>query len=180
MSEGEDRHFCARASSLHITLLADSWPDIYHAYHPQEYEQISDSVADLERSQTRQPRFGDLISAKIEVIEPVADETGRPFLLGPKWVRGKLGSLAVLPEIEEALGSMEIGGQKLIKLHYPSHFELPQLQLQTRIVRLSLLDCKPFRLPPVIDREMFVGSKTGKVIDHTTLTGDQLNDISRE
>ncbi|MHA2065732.1 MAG: hypothetical protein ACXABY_15250, partial [Candidatus Thorarchaeota archaeon] len=70
MSEGEDRHFCARAEALHIKMVADSWPDIYHAYHPQEYSQISEQLFGLERTQQREVGYTDLVSAKIEVLDP--------------------------------------------------------------------------------------------------------------
>ena len=179
MSEGEDRHFCARAEALHLKMVADPWPDIFHAYHPQEYFQIGDYLYRLERTQQKEPHLGDLISAKVEVIDPVPDGNGNMHRLGAKWVRGRLGSLNVLPEIEEELGGMQVGAHKLLKIHYPSHFSLPQLRNQNKIVRLTLLDAKPFMIAPVIDREVFVGNRSGRWIDHTTLTDEQMDDIAR-
>ena len=67
MAQGEDRHFCAWAARLHIPLVADAWPDIYHAYHPQNYPDIASQIERLARMQNP-PKFGDLVSAKIELV----------------------------------------------------------------------------------------------------------------
>lgn len=178
MSEGEDRHFCAWAEALHVQMIADPWPDIWHAYHPQEYDQIPNQLEALNRGTLETLSMGDLVSAKIEPIDPVPDGRGNLHKLGAKWVRGKLGSLNVLPEIEEALAGMRVGTHSLVKVHYPAHYPLPHMRNINRIMRLSLLDAKPFRIAPVIDREVFVGGSSRRWIDHTTLTDEQAYDIA--
>jgi hypothetical protein len=38
MMAGEDRHFCLRAEALHLPMIADPWPDIFHVYHPDDVD----------------------------------------------------------------------------------------------------------------------------------------------
>ena len=177
MSEGEDRHFCERANRLHIPMFADPWPDIYHAYHPQEYDKIPEMLSRLARNGSP-PSFGDLVSARVDMLEPVADQFGRVFNLEPEWIRGRLGQMKILPQIEEMLGQMQPGTSRVVRLHYPASYTLPQLSLQKRLARLTLYDAKPFKLPPVIDREFMVGGASGRLLDTTTMTQEQLEEIA--
>lgn len=176
MSEGEDRHFCARAQRLHIPMFADPWPDVYHAYHPSEYGDIPAMLARLYESHPQRPALGMLVSAKIEPLEPVTDALGRQMMLSPKYVRGRLGALAVLPQIEEAIGQLVVGDSAMVRVMYPQHFELAWLRGQTRIMRVTLLDAKPFRIAPTIDNEVFVGT-LGTLLDATQLTKPQIGEL---
>lgn len=169
MSDGEDRHFCARADNLHIEMVADAWPDIYHAYHTDEYDQIDQMMGRLARPSTVvKPEKGDLISAVLTNLESPTTP--------PQWIRGRLGFLKVLPEVEEALVGLTPGERALERVHFPMHYPDQKLRGRTLTVQIDLLDAKPFRLPPTIDQELVVGS-LGKAIDATTMTTDQLNDI---
>jgi len=178
MSEGEDRHFCAHATARHVPLIADAWPDIYHAYHPHEYEQLAERVTALERPPYGHAVQGDLVSGKLEILEPVADPNGRFQRLRAHWLRGKLGTLPVLPQVEEALAALKPGEAKLVKLHFPVHWPRPELRLKSLIARVTLFDAKPWRIPPVVDEELMVGNASRRIIDSTTHTWEQLRDIA--
>lgn len=176
MSEGEDRHFCARAQRLHIPMIADPWPDVAHAYHPSEYNEIPATLERLATPHAQRPTLGALISAKVELLEPVTDALGRQMMLSPKYVRGRLGALPVMPQIEEAIAQLGVGDSAMVRVMYPQHFALDWLRGQTRIVRVTLLDTKPFRLAPTIDREVFVGT-LGNMVDATQLTPAQVGEL---
>ncbi len=176
MSEGEDRHFCAWATAKHVTLIADAWSDIYHAYHPSDYGDLAENVEKLQVEHAR-PSFGDLVSAKIEMLEPVPDRIGRWLRVEPRWVRGKLGALPVLPQIEETVGMLNLGQSKVINLHFPAHYSEPQMQLKTFVARVTLLDAKPFGIAPVIEEEMIVGGTSRRAIDTTVHTSEQIESL---
>jgi len=178
MSEGEDRHFCAWATAKHVPLVADAWPDIWHAYHPHEYEQLPDCVAAL-RYESTQPKVGDLVSGKVEMLEPTPDANGRMCIGVHRWIRGILGALPVLPQISETLARLTPGQHKLVKLHFPAEWPHTPLRLQSRLARVTLFDTKPFRLPPVIDREHLVGGNSFSLLDGTQHTQEQMHDLTR-
>ena len=180
MSDGEDRHLCERARRLHLPLYADAWPDIWHCYHP-------DDIADLDRwrerlsaSRAARPGAGDLVSARLDLLEPIPQPQNPNMLqqLGPQFWRGRLGTNGVLPEVEEALATMKRGERRIVTLHYPGHFDYPTLRGQQRIVAVTLLDHKPYRVPPTVDRELMVGAHTGAWIDATAMTESQIVDLT--
>ena len=179
MADGEDRHLCERARRLHLPLLADAWPDIYHAYHANEYGDIPTWLARLEAPHKERADIGDLISYKLEMNEPVPQphEPNRLSYVGPQYGRGRMGALGVLPEIEEALASMLVGERRILHVHYPSHYDYATLRGQSRVITVHLLDVKPFGIAPVIDREQFVGNNSKRAIDATTLTDSQMGKI---
>ena len=177
MSEGEDRHFCAHADSRHVGMFADAWSDIYHAYHPADYNQLAERVDELDYQSIDCPTVGTLVSGKLELLEPVADGTGRWMRPSARWLRGTLGTLPVLPQVEEAFSSLKCGQSTLIKLHFPSHWPHPSLRLQSRIARVTLFDAKPFRVAPTIDEELFVSQSTHRYLDTTAHTARQLDEV---
>jgi hypothetical protein len=176
MADGEDRHLCERARRLHLPLLADAWPDIYHAYHAVEYGDIPNFLARLEQPHLEHATVGDLISYKLELNEPVPQphEPTRLSYVGPQYGRGRMGALGVLPEIEEALASMSVGERRILHVHFPAQYPYPTLRGQSRVVTAHLLDAKSFGLAPVIDREQFVGNNSKRVLDATTLNDAQM------
>jgi hypothetical protein len=160
--------------------LADSWPDIWHAYHPTEYADIARWLARLGRSRSQAaPQTGDLVSYKLELNEPIPHPTNPQQLqyLGPQYVRARLGTGAALPEIEEALSEMQIGDRHVLHLHYPGHYDYPTLRGQSRIATLTLLDAKPFGFAPVVEEEVFVGKNSGALMDATTLSPQQVEKV---
>lgn len=179
MGDGEDRHLCERARRLHLPLFADSWPDIWHAYHAAEHPEIPAWLARLSAPHLQRPVSGALVSFKIEPLEPAPHPLQPGVLqhLPMQFGRGRLGSMKVLPELEEALGSMQVGERQIVSLHFPAHYPYPSLRGQQRLVALTLFDAKAYRLPPVVERELFVGNHTGAVVDATTLTAPQLDSV---
>lgn len=169
MSDGEDRHFCWKADALHLPMYADAWPDIYHAYHPEEYGEIDRRLEQLNTVELLDAVPGQLVSAVLRNLE-------QPDV-PPEFVRGRIGTLGVLPEIEEAIASLTVGESKLVRVHFPVEYGFAPYRGQTRIFHVELLDAKPYRLPPVIDSELLWGSRSGSTIDAITLNGCQLSDM---
>lgn len=177
MAEGEDRHFCARAQRAHVLMVADAWPDVYHAYHPAEYGSIPDMMARLARKPVERPKVGDLVSIKVEPLEPVPDSTGRMFMVSPRFVRGRLGCLPVLPQLEATAASLRCGDSRITRVMYPQHYPLDFMRNQTRLFRVTLLDAKPYSFAPVIDRELLVDAASGRVLDSTNFTAAQVTEM---
>ena len=172
MMAGEDRHFCLRAEGLHLPMVADPWPDIFHVYHPQDQEHIPAMLAQLGQDHPTTAEGGDLVSALLEPLEPVL-VTGGAVSMPPVWFRGRLGGAPMLPELEERLGSMARGSTAVFGVHFPIHHPVTWLRGQRRLLRVTLLDCKPYGFPPVVDRELLVGTATGAMADRVTLTQPQ-------
>lgn len=167
LMDGEDRHFCIRAARLHIPLVADAWPDIYHAYHPTDYHEIPQWLEKLNVQHPASATLGNLVSFTVEPLE-----MGAPV----QYVRGRLGTLDLLPELEELLYGLPVGQSAIIKLHYP--ITAPQPFAGTsRIVRVTLNDAKPNGIAPTIERELLVGGKSGAFIDPVFRTGKQIEQI---
>jgi len=167
---------------LHLPLYADAWPNIYHAYHPSEYADIPEWLKRLSAPRPERPDATSLVSAKIEMLEPVPHPT-QPGLIqhvGPQYVRGRLGTLPVLPEIAEALGGMTPGERRLVTLHFPAHYNFPSLRLQRRLAALTLFDVKPWGFAPTIGEELFSGNTSWTTIDRTTLTAEQAESLEEE
>lgn len=169
MSEGEDRQLCARAKAMHIPLHADAWPDIYHAYHPAEYDQIPSMLKRLS-GEHGSPEVGWLTSIRLKNMEIM----NAP----PVWIRGRFGMLPVLPQIHEAIAKLSPGERTLVRAVFPASWPEDPLRGRTFVVEVSLLDAKPYSIAPVIDRELFVGGASGSYCDQTTLTEEQCNVIA--
>lgn len=179
MEEGEDRHFCARAHAMHIPLVADAWPDIYHAYHTAHHERIPTMLERLTADHPEKAGWGDLVSVTIELLEPV--RMGNKMTnVGKRWVRGQLGKLPVLPQVEEALCGMERGDARLLRVHFPMSWPVDAVRGDTRILRICLQDCKPFGYAPTIEEELLQASGSRRYIDTTDLTPEQLGDFFDE
>lgn len=176
MSEGEDRHFCARAQRAHVGMYADAWPDVYHAYHPAEYGDIPAMVARLGRKPLERPRVGDLVSLKLEILEPVPDAFGRMFMVGPKFVRGRLGCLPLLPQLENTAADLTVGASRITRVMYPAGYPLDFLRNQTRLFKVTLLDAKPYSFAPVIECELLQGG-SGAFLDSTNFTATQVAEM---
>lgn len=182
MSDGEDRHLCERARRLHLPLFADAWADVWHCYHPEQIAELDTWVARLSAPHPETPAFGDLVSVRLDLLEPVPHPTRPNQLqqLGPQFARHRLGAGAFLPEIEEALAGMRVGDRRLLSLHFPAHYEYETLRAQQRLVSVTLLDAKPYRVPPTVDRELFVGRATGQWIDATAQPLASVEDLVSE
>ena len=171
---GEDRHFCIRVERAHIEAYADPWPDVFHIYHPDIHvPQIADMAARLGTAHPLVPAFGDLVSLKLEALEPVPHERGWSAI-PRQHLRGRLGRLALIPELEEAVMGMTRGEQRVVPVHFPIHYGLAYFRGRRRLIRVTLVDCKPYQYAPVIDAELFVGPKSGRWVDTTTMSAEQM------
>lgn len=166
MWQGEDRSFCIKCERLHIPMVADPWPDIFHVYHPSDKAKAAEWFDLLGEVQSGRPGAWDLVAVRIDALE-----SGTPFPLS-RFVRGKLGQVKFLPEIAHAISQMERGDSALVAAHIPLHYPLVPYRNTRRLFRVTLVDHKPFRFPPIVTDEIYQW-KTGPVQDGTDLTMEQ-------
>jgi hypothetical protein len=93
-------------------------------------------------------------------------------MIPPLWWRGFLGS-PMLPELEDAFLTMQRGETRTIGVHYPSHYPVAVYRGQRRLLRVTLIDCKPWGYAPVLEQELMVGRTTPVMADRTALTDAQ-------
>ena len=142
MWQGEDRHFCVRANRAHIPLFADAWPDIHHVYRHSYISGIPSALEDLQNYTLPAANIGDYVSFVMEDLETAG-------LQGHKLrVRGRLGQLKILPEIEIDLQNLAPGQDCISRISFPQWYEILELRGQTRLFRLTLLAVKRY-LPPM-------------------------------
>lgn len=162
---GEDRHFSIRAERLHIDAYADNWSDIFHIYHAdQDVPKIPEMVQRLGRDHPETPSMGDLVSLRLRPLEPLPVAPGR-FQNSPTvHVRGRLGSIAMLAQIEEAVHGLKRGEKAIVKTTFPISSPVGYLRGRQRLIEVALLDCKPFGYPPVVEEDLLVGERSGKYV----------------
>lgn len=180
MMAGEDRHFSIHAERRHIEAYADAWPDIFHLYRPEDHGRIPEMVARLGQSHPRVARTGDLVSLRLRPLEPLPVGPGRYQGLPVVAVRGRLGSIPLAPELEEAAHTVHRGQSALVSVHMPYHHEFPQFRGQTRLIELTLIDVKHNGFAPVLENEMYLGPNSGAFIDYTTLDDQQHRSIREQ
>lgn len=168
---GEDRHFCVKCERLHIPMIADPWPDIFHIYHPEDRVKAAEWTELLGETQDGNPNTGDLVSVRIEAVE------AGPQAL--RLVRGRLGITKFLPEIAHAISQLTRGDSVLVAAHIPSHYPFVGYRNQRRLFRITLVDHKPYRFPPVVTQEIYQW-KTGPIQDGTELTMEQHKGLVEE
>ncbi len=168
MMAGEDRHFCIRCERAHIDAYADNWPDTFHIYHaPEDVQRIPAMQARLSATHPETARIGDLVSLKLRALEPVPVGPNRQAHSQPQWIRGRLGTIEMLPELEAAILGMKRGGTSIVKVHVPVHYPLPYLRGRIRLIEVTLIDVKPNSHPPVLDEDLY------DTVDLGTLTNPQ-------
>jgi hypothetical protein len=167
---GEDRQFCIKAERGHVEMWADPWPDIFHIYHRAEQVQHISAMLDrLGAEHPRQPQLGDLVNVVLTALEPIPTNNGWGQV-PPQMVRGRLGALALAPELETAILSMERGSDRIIPMHCPIHHPMVYLRGRRRLIRVQLVDCKPFGAPPVLEEDLHI---TSQAQDLASLTPQQ-------
>lgn len=177
MFAGEDRHFCIRCERSHIDAYADTWPDIFHIYHAAtDVPQIPAMAARLGTPHPRRPVLGDLVSLRLRALEPVPVAPNRLGNAQPQFPRGRLGSLALLPELEAAILGMERGQTTMVRAHFPVHYPIPFLRGRARLIEIALIDCKPFGAPPTVEDELYM--QGASFVDSQTLTPAQVGLIT--
>lgn len=155
MWQGEDRHFCVRAQRNHVELWADAWPDVFHCYRPSDIPNLSSVREKLSASKIGHPGTGDLVSFTIQPLE-------EPNMAGyVEHVRGRLGCIRVLPEIENALLNMSAGQDRIIKVRFPMYYPMQEYRGNTKLFRIKLLGIRDNHYAPVLDefpiREQGIG-----------------------
>ena len=135
MWQGEDRSFCIKAERNHVELWADAWPDIYHQYRPSEVLRLGEWQERFPLL-VETPEVGDLVSLVLEPLEERELHSHREH------VRGRLGALPVLPEIESVLGSMKVGETRVVKVEFPMSWLVAEYRGRSRNVLVRLVGAK--------------------------------------
>lgn len=175
---GEDRHFCIRAQRLHLDGWACPWSDIFHIYHPSDLARAPEYAERLNAprpERTERAYFGDLVNLTIQPIEPVPWAGGGWTAVPPQYVRGRLGAISLVPELEEAVYDMTRGETRTLPVHFPVSYPVPYYQGKRRLIRVTLNDVKPNRWAPVLEDELLVGTKSGAMLRTIDYTSRQLD-----
>lgn len=155
MMAGEDRQFCIRAERLHIAMYADPWPDIYHVYHlPHDLEGAGPYTARLGASHPDHPDHGGLVSLVSQPLEPIPQPNGSLANVGPVALRGRLGQLDLLQDIEDAVLLMKRGETRIVKARCGLDHPIGPYRGQRRLFRVTLVDCKPWGFPPLLEDDL--------------------------
>lgn len=158
MLAGEDRTFSLLCERAHIEMWGDAWPDIYHVYHPddaQYAEHYTNEFRLKHKYRALYPTYGDYVSLSIMPFED-------PNYTGSTAVRGRLGAIKLLPELEAAVQTMRPGDRRLLPVAFPVDYPLsgtgnpsqPETftpyRGHTRTYELTLIDHKPYDYAPVL------------------------------
>lgn len=155
---GEDRHFCVRMERSHLPMFADPWSDILHLYHQPEDIAKADLLAPTmlaERARIS-PALGDWVNLILQPMEPFPQENGQYLQVGPQYVRGRMGALPMLPELEEAVSQMVRGEHRVVAVHPGLDHPIAYMRGRRRLIRVTLIDHKPWGYPPVLSDDLHV------------------------
>jgi hypothetical protein len=179
IGQGEDRHFCLRAEALHLKLTADPWPDIFHVYHRPADEALIPEYLSRQGPYgvAVDVRIGDLVSLDLQALEPIPTNNG-PMHAPPQLIRGRLGQLALHPELEAAILRMQRGEVQIVPVHFDLSWPFGPYRGQRKLIRTTLIDHKPFGFPPVIEDEIL--TTPGGAWADTTNSTPELLDQMRE
>jgi hypothetical protein len=173
LNAGEDRQFSIRAERAHIEAYADAWPDIFHIYHLDDHvSRIPEMLERLGAAHGTRAVLGDLVSLRLEALEPVPSERGWQQV-ARQHVRGRLGQVAMLPELEEAVANMKRGDTQIVPVHFPISHQIPYFRGRRRLIRATLVDCKPFGAPPILEDELRILLASQRIVDTAVLTDAQ-------
>lgn len=145
MWQGEDRHFSVNCDRGHVGLWADAWPDVVHVYRPSDKETM-DSATSRFQPYRETPELGDAVSVQLSPIE-------EPGLAG--WtlhLRGRLGQLKLLPDVERALEGMKTGEDRFVPVQFPIWWKVPEYRGTTKTLRIKLLGVKPWSYAPGLNQ----------------------------
>src|SRR5207247_19537 len=118
------------------------------------------------------PSPGGLVSARVHNLE-------QPDV-APELVRGRLGALGGVPQVEEAIASLSVRDSRIVRVAFPIHYPFPPCRGKSFLFHVKLLDAKPALLPPVIGRELLEGAKSVATLDATTFIPTQLDELVAE
>lgn len=144
MWQGEDRTFAILAQQHHHHQFADPWPDIIHAYHQDQRsdESLKNAFFALTGPLQTYSKPGDLINFTLEAFE----EPSLKDKIFP--IRGRLGGLEMVPNLEALLLELPVGEEAIHEVAFP--FWWPEMSGQKRVIRVKLLDVKPYGFHPVL------------------------------
>jgi len=146
MSDGEDRHFCERARRLHVPLVADAWPDIWHCYRSDDLGRSEAILGVLEREHPKQATLGNLVNVRIDALDPILTPRGVERVQ-PQFVRGRLGALPVLPQIEQIIAKLPVGERAIEKIGFSAAYPYAPVRGKNQLVSITLLDAKEYADP---------------------------------
>lgn len=179
---GEDRQFCIKAERAHLDMWADPWSDIFHIYHrADDVPRIEEMAARLGAEHPQTPKVGDLVNVVLTALEPVQTNNGWAQI-PPQPVRGRLGAIPLMPELEDALLGMTRGQDIIVPVHCPAHHPLPYFRGRRRLIRVHLVDCKPNQSSPVLEDDLHMRPH-GTAVDLAVVSPAQaegLAETSRE
>lgn len=169
----EDRQFCFTAERMHIDAYADSFPDIFHIYDSElDVPKIPAMLERLGKEHPTHAKMGDLVSLILEAIEPVPTPRG-PSVVPKQYPRGRIGQIPLMPELEEAILTMQRGETRTIPVHFPTNHGLPYFRGRRRLIRITLQDVKLNTAPIGLEEEIRIGP-SGTVMDKLLLTEQQI------
>jgi hypothetical protein len=155
MWQGEDRTFALKAEKNHIRQYADSWPDIYHAYHKDQRtpEMLNEMLRVLGAPRQERAKYGDLISLRLTPMEDAALQDG----LFPEAAncRGRLGQLKLAPELEQFVRDSKVGSEGIVDIAFPWYHGVPGYAGRTKAIKVEFIDAKPWGYAPVLAEHMF-------------------------
>lgn len=159
MWQGEDRTLAVLAQRKHVRQIADAWPDVFHAYHPEQRTEAVLAEAWDVLGAPRQLRagYGDQIALVIDPLEDMpltAALDAHPEL---RCIRGRLGQLKLAPEIEARVADMSPGDEAILEIQFPPWSELAAYRGIKKVVRVRLVDIKPYSFAPVLADTAFAG-----------------------
>ena len=137
MWQGEDRSFCLRAAAAHVSLWADAWPEVMHLYRPSDAEAFV-RLGWAKPARKERAVLGDFVSFTLETLEEI--EVVR--MDRREHLRGRVGRLRVLPEIERALLTTKAGDEQIVKVTFPNWWLLEVYRGKTKHVLLRMLDVR--------------------------------------
>lgn len=172
LNAGEDRNFCIKCERAHLDLWADNFPDIFHVYHrADDVPRIPEMLERLGQVHPQSPKLGDLVNVVLTALEPIPANNGWAQV-APQHVRGRLGTIAMLPELEAAILGLTRGQEVIVPVHVPIHYPAPYLRGRRRLVRVQLVDCKKNGAPPVLEDDLYM-TPASAPIELTALTPQQ-------
>lgn len=159
MWQGEDRTFSILADRLHIRQLADGWPDVYHAYHPDQRtpQALTDAWDVLAAPRQLFAKYGDMVNVTLTPMEDPTLQSTLQRRPESRSIRGRLGGLDLAPEIEAALLEMKPGESRMLDVHFPQWAAVPQYRGKQRIIEVTLVDVKAYSVAPVLADVAFAG-----------------------
>lgn len=140
MWQGEDRHFCVRATRANVGLWADAWPDIWHCYRPSMRQQLDAWALALQQESKKRP----IVNITLTPMEEpkVAGYVGH--------FRGPLESLGLVDDLKRVVGDMEPGDVVVEDALMPLWHPIAGYGGKRRLIQVECVDRKTDELAPVV------------------------------